>query len=176
MRLTSRSQPYPSTAPRRRRPAVTLSRMPRLGPTIVCCSVALVAGCRAASSPHNVAGVRAMYRSIGIDASSGNFRDICESYMDEQLRNELQPLSKNCFTRRFERWAEGVRLSKVGSGTRIVVSEREALVLAGRSPKGRSTSRASGAWEKSRKSSCRSLPPDSESSTGTPIVNALVAP
>jgi hypothetical protein len=69
-----------------------------------------------------------MYRSIGIDASSGNFRDICESYMDGQLRNELQPLSKNCFTRRFERWAEGVRLSKVGSGARIVVSGREALV------------------------------------------------
>ena len=75
-----------------------------------------------------------MYRSIGIDASSGNFRDICDSYMDEQLRNELQPFSKKCSTRRFERWAESVRLSKVGSGARIVVSGREALVYDGAKP------------------------------------------
>jgi len=75
-----------------------------------------------------------MYRSIGIDASSGNFRDICESYMDEQLRSELQPLSRNCFTRGFEHWAEKVRLSKVSTGTRIVVSGREALVYDGAKP------------------------------------------
>ncbi|MGO8905484.1 MAG: hypothetical protein ACLQMH_07655 [Solirubrobacteraceae bacterium] len=94
----------------------------------------LLIGCRGASSPQNVAGVRAMYRSIGIDASSSNFGDICESYMDEQLRSELEPLSKNCFTRTFEHWAEKVRLSKIGSGTRIVVSGRQALVYGGARP------------------------------------------
>ena len=75
-----------------------------------------------------------MYRSIGIDASFSNFGDICESYMDEQLRNDLQPLSKNCFTRRFEHWAEKIRLSKVRSGTRIVVSGHEALIYDGAEP------------------------------------------
>lgn len=75
-----------------------------------------------------------MYRSIGIDASSGNFGDICKSYMDQQLRNDLQPLSTNCFTRRFEHWAEAVRLSKIRSGTRIAVSGHEALVYDGAEP------------------------------------------
>jgi len=69
-----------------------------------------------------------MYRSIGIDASSGNFGDICKSYMDERLRDELQPLSKRCFTRTFEHWAEEVRLSKIKPETEIVVSGGEALV------------------------------------------------
>jgi hypothetical protein len=75
-----------------------------------------------------------MYRSIGIDASSSDFGDICESYMDEQLRNELEPVSKNCFTSRFEHWAEKVRLSKIRPGTRIVVSGHEALVYDGAKP------------------------------------------
>jgi hypothetical protein len=75
-----------------------------------------------------------MYRSIGIDASASNFGDICDSYMDKQLRSELEPVSRNCFTSRFERWAEKVRLSKIRSGTRIVVLGHEALVYDGAEP------------------------------------------
>jgi hypothetical protein len=75
-----------------------------------------------------------MYRSIGIDASSGNFGDICQSYMDEQLRSELEPLSKNCFSSRFEHWAEGIRLSKIRPGTRIVVYGGQALIYDGAEP------------------------------------------
>jgi hypothetical protein len=96
--------------------------------------MALIAGCGAASSPQNVAGVRAMYRYIGIDASAGSFSEICESYMDERLRNKLEPLTKDCTTSRFEHWAEKVRLSKIRPGTRIVISGREALVYDGVKP------------------------------------------
>jgi hypothetical protein len=99
-----------------------------------CCAIAWLVGCSAASSPQDVAGVRAMYRDIGIDASSSNFGDICETYMDEQLRKELEPVSKNCFSSRFEKWAERVRLSKITSATRIMVSGRQALVYDGATP------------------------------------------
>lgn len=75
-----------------------------------------------------------MYRSIGIDASSGEFGDICQSYMDERLRSELKPLRRNCFSSRFEHWAEGIRLSKIRSGTQIVVSEGQALIYDGAEP------------------------------------------
>jgi hypothetical protein len=113
-------QTGPLAAPRRRarRPAA----LSCLCTAVVCCSIVLLSGCHGASSPQNVAGVRAMYRSIGIDASSSDFGDICKSYMDEQLRSELEPLSKNCFTSRFEHWAEKIRLSRVTPGTRILLS------------------------------------------------------
>jgi hypothetical protein len=75
-----------------------------------------------------------MYRSIGIDASSSNFGDICTSYMDDRLRDELAPVSKGCFTRTFEHWAEKVRLSKINTGTRVVVTGRRALVYDGAEP------------------------------------------
>ncbi len=94
----------------------------------------LVAGCSTASAPQTVAGVRALYRSIGIDASTSNFSDICASYMDELLRSELKPLSKGCSTPRFEHWAEKVRLSKIRPNTRIVLSGREALIYDGVKP------------------------------------------
>ncbi len=106
----------------------------RLCAAAACCAVAPLVGCSAASSPRNVAGVRAMYRDIGIDASSSNFGDICDTYMDEQLRRELEHVDKNCFSSRFEKWAEKVRLSKVTSATRIVVSGRQALVYDGATP------------------------------------------
>jgi hypothetical protein len=132
MSRNARCATCPWTAPPRgvRRAAVAS----RLCTLLACCSMVLLAGCRGASSPENVAGVRAMYRSIGIDASSSDFGDICDSYMDEQLRSELKPLSRSCFTSRFEHWAEKIRLSKVTSGTRIVVSGREALVYDGARP------------------------------------------
>ncbi len=122
--------PLAAPRPQARRPA----GLSRLRTAVVCCSIALLSGCRGASSPQNVAGVRAMYRSIGIDASSSDFGDICKSYMDEQLRDELEPLSRNCFTSRFEHWAEKIRLSKVTPGTRIVVSGQKALVYDGARP------------------------------------------
>lgn len=91
-------------------------------------SAALIAGCGAASEPHSATGVRAMYRSIGLDASSGEFVDVCHSYMDQQLRAEFEPVQKNCLTTSFERWAEKIRVPGLGSSTRIVVSGHEALV------------------------------------------------
>jgi hypothetical protein len=98
----------------------------------LCCSVALLGGCGGASAPRDAAGVRAMYRSIGLDASSGAFLDICRSYMDELLRVAVERDNDHCTTSsstsRLERWAEKIRLSKIKPGTRIVVSGDEALI------------------------------------------------
>ena len=103
-------------------------------PLAICCATVLVAGCRSASTPQSVAGVRVLYRSIGIDASTSDFSDICMSYMDEALQSELKRLSNGCSTPRFERWAEKVRLSKIRPNTRIVLSGREALIYDGVKP------------------------------------------
>jgi hypothetical protein len=106
--------------------------MSRLGTAVLCVSIVFLAGCSGASSPQNVSGVRAMYRSIGLDAGAGDFIDICHSYMDEALSNEVKRSNNNCTTAnsssRLERWAEKIRLSKVGAATRIVVRGHEALV------------------------------------------------
>ncbi len=79
-----------------------------------------------------------MYRSIGLDASAGDFTDVCRSYMDEPLRGEVRRSNTNCLasssTSRLERWAEKIRLSKVGASTRIVVAGHEALVHDGAEP------------------------------------------
>ncbi len=93
-----------------------------------------MAGCSAANAPQNATAVRVMYRSIGIDASAGSFTEICQSYMDKQLRDKLQPFNKNCLTSSFEHWAEKVRLSKIKPGTRIVISGHQALVYDGVKP------------------------------------------
>ena len=100
----------------------------------ICSATVLAAGCSTASAPRTVAGVRALYRSIGIDASTSDFSDICTSYMDEPLRSELKPVSKGCSTPRFEHWAEKVRLSKIRPNTRIVLSGHEALIYDGVKP------------------------------------------
>ena len=98
----------------------------------LCSSIVLVAGCGTASSPRDAAGVRAMYRSIGLDASAGAFTDVCRSYMDAPLRAQVERANDDCTTSsstsRLERWAEKIRLSKIKSGTRIVVAGHEALV------------------------------------------------
>jgi hypothetical protein len=94
----------------------------------VCVSALALAGCGTASEPQSTAGVRDMYRSIGLDASSGEFNDICRSYMAQQLRAEFEPTMKNCLTTSFERWAEKIRVPGLGASTRIVVSGHEALV------------------------------------------------
>ncbi len=92
----------------------------------------LVSGCSSASAPQTAAGVRAMYRSIGLDAGGGDFIDICRSYMDPALSDIVKRANNNCstanFTSRLERWAEKIRLSKVRASTGIVVSGHEALV------------------------------------------------
>ena len=79
-----------------------------------------------------------MYRSIGIDASSGNFTDICDSYMDEPMRATVQRANYDCTTSStmstLEHWAERVRLSKIEPQTRIVVSGDQALVYDGARP------------------------------------------
>lgn len=79
-----------------------------------------------------------MYRSIGIDASSGNFADICDAYMDGPLRATVERANSDCTTANtmstLERWAEKVRLSKVTPQTRIAVSGSEALVYDGPTP------------------------------------------
>lgn len=102
--------------------------------TALCCSTLVLASCSAARTPTSVYGVRALYRSIGIAASSSAFTDICESYMDGRLRDELEAAGRNCFTSHFEHWAERVRLSKIKANTRIVVSGHEALVYDGSEP------------------------------------------
>jgi hypothetical protein len=99
---------------------------------VLCFSIVLIAGCGTANSPRDAAGVRAMYRSIGLDASAGAFTDVCHSYMDSPLRAKVERANDDCTTSsstsRLERWAEKIRLSKIKSGTRIVVSGDEALV------------------------------------------------
>ena len=79
-----------------------------------------------------------MYRSIGLDAGAGDFTDICHSYMDGPLSSEVSRSNNDCTTANasshLERWAEKIRLSKVGARTRIVVSGREALVYDGAEP------------------------------------------
>ncbi len=111
-----------------------LSGASRVGAAALCCAALLLIGCRQARSPETVAGVRALYRSIGIAASSGNFVEICQADIDARLRSELEPLRKYCFTRTFERWAEKVRLSKIKTGTRIVLSGHEARIYDGAQP------------------------------------------
>jgi hypothetical protein len=82
--------------------------------------------------------VRAMYRSIGLDAGAGDFTDICRSYMDGPLGGEVSRSNNECVTAnsssRLERWAEKIRLSKLRSGTRIVLSGHRALVYDGTRP------------------------------------------
>jgi hypothetical protein len=102
-----------------------------LGLLAAVCAMALVTGCVAANAPENVVGVRALYRSIGIDASAGNFTDICRTYMTGRLREQLILLHKPCSGSAVERWAERVRLAKVGTAARIAVSGRRALVYDG---------------------------------------------
>lgn|GEM_PF-1528392 len=100
----------------------------------LCVSIALLAGCGGARAPQSVAGVRAMYRAIGLDASSGEFSDICRSYMDRQLRSELTPFERDCLTTGFERWAEKIRVPGVGASIRIVLAGDEALVYRSTKP------------------------------------------
>jgi hypothetical protein len=112
--------------------------MSRLGPALLCASMLLIAGCSGANAPENAAGVRDMYRSIGLDAGAGDFTDVCRSYMDKPLGDTVKRSNNNCSTAnstsRLERWAEKVRLAKVKAGTHIVVSGREALVYDGAKP------------------------------------------
>jgi hypothetical protein len=100
----------------------------------LCVSLLLIAGCGGTSAPESAAGVRAMYRSIGLDASSGEFNDICRSYMDQELRDRFTPTETNCLTTSFERWAEKIRVPGVSARTRIVVSGNEALVYRAAKP------------------------------------------
>jgi hypothetical protein len=112
--------------------------MSRRSTALLCASMLLIAGCSGASAPENVAGVRDMYRSIGLDAGAGDFTDVCRSYMDAPLRDEVERSNDNCSTSNstssLERWAEKIRLSKVKTGTSIVVSGDEALVYDGAKP------------------------------------------
>ncbi len=105
---------------------------------LVCISAALLAGCSGANAPDSAAGVRAMYRSIGLDAGAGDFSDVCRSLIDEPLRAQTRRANNDCVpassTSSLERWAEKIRLSKVGAGTRIVVSDDQALVYDGAEP------------------------------------------
>jgi DNA-binding transcriptional regulator LsrR (DeoR family) len=105
---------------------------------ILCSAALLLAGCGSANAPQTASGVRAMYRSIGLDASSGAFTDICRSYMDAQLRTEVERANDNCTTSsstsRLERWAEKIRASKIRPGTRIAISGGQALVYDGAKP------------------------------------------
>lgn len=98
------------------------------------CVALLLGGCGGASAPQTAAGVRSMYRSIGLDASSGEFVDICESYMDPQLRRRFEPALKDCLSASFERWAEKIRSPGLSPGTRIVLSGRQARVYRAREP------------------------------------------
>ena len=79
-----------------------------------------------------------MYRSVGLDAGAGDFTDVCRSYMDEPLREEVRRSNDNCSTSSstssLERWAEKIRLSKVKAGTSIVVSGHVALIHDGAEP------------------------------------------
>ncbi len=104
-----------------------LSRTSGLTAAALCISL-LLAGCGGASAPRSAVGVRGMYRSIGLDASSGEFTDICDSYMDPSLRDQFKPALKECLTTSFERWAERIRTPGLSPGTRIVVSGSEARV------------------------------------------------
>jgi len=137
---------------KRLRPSAKLWHKRVPGAAVLCCAVTLLGGCGGASSPRDADGVRAMYRSIGLDASSGAFLDICRSYMDEPLRIEVERSNDGCTTSsstsRLERWAEKVRLSKIKSGTRIVVSGDEALVYDGAKPE--QAVYASGQWRLAR--------------------------
>jgi len=101
---------------------------------MLCASAVLMAGCGGANAPENAAGVRALYRAVGLDASGGSFNDICATYMDEQLRNKLKASGGGCTGASLERWAEGIRRSNVGQGTRIVVFGGEAAVYHGVKP------------------------------------------
>jgi hypothetical protein len=103
-------------------------------PVLLCCAAMSVGGCSTASSPRDVAGVRAMYRSIGIDAGSGNWSDICMSYMDARLRERVEAYSRGCYSTRVERWAEKVRLSKLKAATRIALTGFRAVIYDGTRP------------------------------------------
>jgi len=95
-------------------------------------AVAVLTGCSSASSPQTASGVRAMYRSIGLDAGAGDFTDVCRTYMDASLRDEIKKADNDCTTASYsselERWAEKVRLSRVKASTRIILSGDRALV------------------------------------------------
>lgn len=112
--------------------------MSRFGAALLCAATVLLAGCSGANAPENAAGVRAMYRSIGLDAGAGDFTDVCRSLMDEPLRAQVRRANDNCTTGNstsaLERWAEKIRLAKVGARTRIVLSGREALIYDGAKP------------------------------------------
>jgi hypothetical protein len=112
--------------------------MSRLRIAVVCASTVLIAGCSGANAPEDVAGVRAMYRSIGLDAGAGDFTDVCRSLMVQALREQVRRDDDDCLvgnsTSNLERWAEKVRLAKVSARTRIAVSGREALVYDGVKP------------------------------------------
>lgn len=106
----------------------------RLCAPVLLCTASLACGCSAANVPLSEGGVRAFYRSIGLEASAGNFGGICRTYTDRRLRAELSPASRKCYSRTFERWAEKVRLSKIKPGTRIVLTGREATIYDGSPP------------------------------------------
>jgi hypothetical protein len=112
--------------------------MRRRHAAILLAALVLLSGCSSASSPQTASGVRAMYRSIGLDAGAGDFTDVCRSYMDAPLRDEVKRADNDCTTANYssklERWAEKVRLSKVKTSTRIVLASDRALVYDGSEP------------------------------------------
>jgi hypothetical protein len=99
---------------------------------LLCSALVLASGCSVARAPRSTAGVRALYRSIGIDASAGNFSDICRSYMDGPLRAYVERTNNDCTTSSelstLERWAEEIRLSQAEHASRIVLSSEQALI------------------------------------------------
>jgi hypothetical protein len=101
--------------------------------TTSCALVAIGCGGQSASS-HAQSEVRALFMAATADGRARNFKAICDQDYSGLLK-ELEYLFKgDCPRDLKEEWAEGVQLAHVGSGTRIVVSGKNATVFDGGSP------------------------------------------
>jgi hypothetical protein len=95
--------------------------------------VAIGCGSQSATS-HAQSEVRALFMAAAADGRGGNFEAICDQDYSGLLKQLDYLFKADCPRDLKAEWAEGVQLAHVGSGTRIVVSGKNATVFDGGSP------------------------------------------
>ena len=109
-------------------------------------STSALIGCgRQSRESRAEAEVRTLFATVAAEGRTHNFARICQDEMIGLLRELDYLVGGNCAKDLAAEWAEGVQLSTIGHGTRIVVTGNKATVYDGPSPD--SAMRVNGVWQ-----------------------------
>ncbi len=89
--------------------------------------------------------MRALFGAVAADGRAHNFARICTVDMSEVLPELDYLVGGNCTKDMAADWREGVQLSKMGPGTRVIVTGDTAVVFDGPAPD--RTVRMNGRWQ-----------------------------